>query len=179
MTVWFIDTSILVHILDIPGLSKSGHPSRDEALSDLRARTAQKDIFLLPITTVIETGNHICQLDDGQQRRRAAERFRGVLQKIIDGEAPWRLNEVQWDHDFLASFLNGAATQQQWVEHACQQTLGGGDMSILVEREQYQMRTGLRDVRIWTLDHQLQAFALVDRETPSGHAATGHNTPHR
>jgi hypothetical protein len=37
--------------------------------------------------------------------------------------------------------------------------LGCGDLSILVEREVYRDRTGLPDVRIWTLDAGLRAHA--------------------
>lgn len=159
MTVWFIDTSVLVHLLQVPGLSRPGDLDRDKALDDFRARHAAGDQFLLPITTVIETGNHICQVKDGQQRRKTAQRFHEVLTKVIARQSPWLLDEVQWDNDFLGSLLDGAATGQPWVEHACQQTLGGGDLSILVERDQYRARTGLRHVRVWTLDHALDAFA--------------------
>ncbi|WP_127841561.1 hypothetical protein [Actinomyces wuliandei] len=159
MTVWFIDTSVLVHLLQVPGLSRRGSPDQDKAGEDFKARHAAGDQFLLPITTVIETGNHICQLKDGQQRRKAAQLFHDVLDKVITRQSPWLLDEVQWDNNFLRSLLNGAATDQPWVEHACQQSLGGGDLSILVERDQYRARTGLRDVRVWTLDRQLKAFA--------------------
>lgn len=73
-TVWFIDTSILLHVLRIYPLSKPGK-TRETVNRDFIDRLRSNDAFILPITSVIETGNHICQLSDGRRRRASAEKL--------------------------------------------------------------------------------------------------------
>ena len=172
-TVWFVDTSVFEHIINVPGQSKKKSPSREETVHDLQTKIKENresqalgheptHLLLLPSATLIETGNHICQLGNGTQRREAAKRLEHHLRLTVAREAPWTLNEVEWNKRFLESFLRGASTGQSWVDHACQQTLGGGDLSILVERDAYRRRTGLRDVRVWTLDRRLKSLAAID-----------------
>jgi len=69
------------------------------------------------------------------------------------------LDEVQWDGVFLQTFLDGDGTGESWVNLASRGAIGGGDLSILVERQQYCERTGraLSVVGIWTLDKELAA----------------------
>ena len=69
------------------------------------------------------------------------------------------LDEVQWDGVFLQTFLDGDGTGESWVNLASRGAIGSGDLSILVERQQYCERTGraLSVVGIWTLDKELAA----------------------
>lgn len=154
---WFIDTSILDHIVAVPGKSKEGE-EREQVLRDLKERTKAGHTFLLPITAVVETGNHISKVKVGN-RRAAAERFANILRMVVEGKAPWVLDEVQWDGVFLQTFLDGDGTGESWVNLASRGAIGGGDLSILVERQQYCERTGraLSVVGIWTLDKELAA----------------------
>lgn len=154
--IWFIDTSVLDHIVNVPGLSKKGE-EREQVLRDLKERTEAGHLFLLPITAVVETGNHICQVKSGD-RRAAAERFAKILRMVVNKQSPWVLDEVQWDGDFLQAFLDGDGTGESWIDLASRH-VGGGDLSILVERQQYCARAGLKSsvVGIWTLDKELAA----------------------
>lgn len=163
MNVWFIDSSVLDHLVPVPGWSKSGSEDRARIQTLMKERSQNKDGFVLPITAVIETGNHICQVKNGDERRDAAEKLGKILQLVVDGRAPWVLDEVQWDRAFLQQFLDGGSTGQPWVDLATRgkSGLGGGDLTLLVERDQYCARTGLtpKRVRIWTLDTALEAYA--------------------
>lgn len=159
--VWFIDTSVLDHLLEVPGKSKDGSKEREMVLAGLEERVENGDEMILPITAVVETGNHICQVGDGRLRRQVAERLARLLNMVISRISPWVLDEVQWDEEFLRQFLEGGSTKTTWVELATagKSGLGGGDLTIVVERDQYRERTGLaaEDVRIWTLDQGFQA----------------------
>lgn len=153
---WFIDTSVLDHLVNVPGWSKEGE-ERECVLRTLKERTEAGHTFLLPITAVVETGNHICQVKSGD-RRAAAERFANILHMVVNKQSPWVLDEVQWDGDFLRAFLDGGGTGESWIDLASR-GVGGGDLSVLVERWQYCERAGLEvsAVGIWTLDRELAA----------------------
>lgn len=156
-TVVFIDTSIMCNLLDIPGKNQDRAGVAVE-YRELAERGAQ---FVLPISTVIETGNHIEQLPSGHARRTCAEAFSGILREIAANRAPWVLHEHAWNADFLTTFCDGGIASPAFQEVATAGTLGGGDVSILVERDRYQARVDSRtsDVRVWTRDRALAAYA--------------------
>ena len=130
MNVWFIDTSVLDHIVPVPGWSKAGSPDRQDIALLMGERVDSGDSMILPITAVIETGNHICQVPEGGRRRSAAMRFAEILRWVLNGRSPWVLDEVQWDRNFLKDFVAGASTGTTWVDLASQgkNGLGGGDL---------------------------------------------------
>src|SRR3954453_10810683 len=98
----FVETSILCNLLEVPGKSQD----RDKVIEELRLKLEARDLdLLLPVTAIIETGNHIAQLADGRMRRSCAERFADVLRMVADGRAPWALNEVEWDAGHLRSLV--------------------------------------------------------------------------
>lgn len=152
MRVCFIDTSILCNILPVPGRSQDEKRVKDE----LRHRTDSGEQFVLPITTVIETGNFIAQMKHGD-RRGTAEKFEKILRLVAEGKSPWVLNDIEWNKDFIGSLLDGAGTAMTYVDHA-DSGLGMGDLCILTERRRYQERSGLT-TKIWTLDTQLSAHS--------------------
>lgn len=85
MRVYFIDTSVLDNLLEIPKKSQD----REQAKHDFAKRQSENSRFILPITAVIETGNHIAQLSDGRVRRNIAEKFSSMLELTAQRQAPW------------------------------------------------------------------------------------------
>lgn len=153
--VEFVDTSILCNLLGIPGKCQD----RAKVVADLKRKEQARDCnLLLPVTAVIETGNHIAQLADGRERRTYAETFAGLLGLVVAGKAPWALNEVEWNAAHLNALLTGGTTGTTLVEHACNR-LGCGDLNILIERDRYLARTSGVEATVWTLDGQLAAYA--------------------
>jgi hypothetical protein len=71
MAVHFIDTSVLCNIVPVPGRDRD----RVETLSELERYLQARDVLILPVTSVVETGNFIAQMDDGRQRREAADKL--------------------------------------------------------------------------------------------------------
>ncbi len=151
-TVAFINTSILCNIIPVPGLCQD----RDEVVAEFKQRISNGHTFILPITTVVETGNHIRHVPDGRQRRTCAERFGDILKATINLDAPWTLHEFRWDAPFVSELLRGATTGISFIDHA-QQGLGCGDLCILCERDAYRRRSGIPDVTVWTLDGPLSS----------------------
>ena len=159
--VEFVDTSILLEILDVPG--KAQHSAETKA--KLRRRVEDGRQLILPTAAVIETGNHIHHLADGAQRRRCALDFAELLELSARGEAPWTLHDATWDVELLDRLRTGCATGADLAEHATRgrsSGLGTGDMSILAERDLYrERRVDPRsvDVRVWSVDRLLASFA--------------------
>src|SRR5437868_4979986 len=100
--VEFVDTSILCNLLDIPG--KNQH--RALVVQEL-AENKRECNLILPVTAIIETGNHIAQLADGRLRRIYADKLSELLGLVITDRAPWVLHTVVWGADFLRILLAG------------------------------------------------------------------------
>jgi hypothetical protein len=127
---------------------------RDKVLASLQEKLEARDTLILPVTAIVETGNHISHLDNGHQRRQTASTFKKLILLVIAEKAPWHLHSFSWDKNFLSTLLDGAGTGSSLIEHAVAK-MGCGDLCILAERDIYRKRTAIQDVRIWTLDHQL------------------------
>ncbi|MCK9249345.1 MAG: hypothetical protein M0P31_10290 [Solirubrobacteraceae bacterium] len=153
-TVVFIDTSVLLEVLAVPGKSQQHEAITDE----LRQRVKDRQGLVLPTAAVIETGNHIAQLHDGGQRRHHADRLSRIIRATAVGEAPWVMHGARWDAELLTRLCDGARGCPPLIDMAMQ-GVGTGDVSILAEAEAYAERVAGVDVRIWTLDEGLRAYA--------------------
>lgn len=156
-TVDFVDTSILTNILEVPGKCQMYQEIREELIKRQDAGTT----FVLPTATIIETGNHVVHLKDGDERRRCATKYAAVLRMTAQGSSPWTLFERTWSDEFLHALCDGASTGIDLVEHAPRRQLGAGDLSIVAERNMYAAQYGGHCVRIWSIDGPLGTWAEV------------------
>ncbi|WP_428558986.1 MAG: hypothetical protein ACP59X_13105 [Solidesulfovibrio sp. DCME] len=89
--VLVIDTSILCVWLKLPGLEHCGsdHDRWDHArvATKLRTEAKNKATFVLPLATIIETGNHISQ--SGGDRKPLAEALGDIMRRAADSSTPW------------------------------------------------------------------------------------------
>jgi hypothetical protein len=152
-SISFIDTSILCNLVPVPGFDQQ----HEQILAEMGDRLNNGEEFILPITSVIETGNHIAQLSSGSARRQAATKLDALLRLICAGRAPWVLHDVAWDSSFLQQLLDGADTATTYIDHA-QAGVGAGDLCILTERQAFSKRSRI-PAGIWTLDGGLAAHA--------------------
>jgi len=152
--VTFIDTSVLLEVLKVPG--KSQQP--DVIAAELLARVQASESMVLPTAAIIETGNHIAQLPDGGTRRRLATGLSNILRAAISRDHPWTLNGARWDEALLGAICDGARGCPALPEMALQR-VGVGDVSILAEAEAYERLVANVRVSIWTLDRGLQGYA--------------------
>jgi len=111
---------------------------------------------MLPMTTILETGNHIGQNGDGGSRRKAAERFVQQVSSAIAGQSPFtatafleRAKLLAW----LGDFPNWAATVDVKGKGS-----GLGDLTIFKEWSELCEKFPGRRVYIWSTDMQLAAY---------------------
>ncbi|MGF1648001.1 MAG: hypothetical protein ACFCVF_13915 [Kineosporiaceae bacterium] len=152
--VVFVDTSVMCNIIPVPGRDQD----REAVMARLAELRESRAHMILPITSVIETGNFVGNLKDGTVRRDVAQRFVRHLELVISNRAPWRLHEVEWGAEFIRSLISGADTETDLVGHAMH-GVGTGDLCILTERLMYRRRSRLQDVEIWSMDAKLSAHS--------------------
>lgn len=104
--VLILDTSVLCCWLQVPGMEEAGplhdrwnHKRIDELLNQEQKR---RSTFVLPIATLIETGNHIAQARSYRYER--ASSLANYLLKAADASSPWAAFTEQsslWQEDNL------------------------------------------------------------------------------
>ncbi len=100
MSVCLIDSSILCEILRVP--TKCGN---HEAVYAEMAGKIKMESLLLPMSAIIETGNHIGQNGDGRQRRSTAQRFLQFVKQAIQGDSPFTPTPLFKDQEALLEWL--------------------------------------------------------------------------
>lgn len=155
--VLIIDTSILCVWLDVPGKGACGRDDDrwDKLRVDGKIQTEiqAKTTFVLPLASIIETGNHIAQAAHSRYERGQA--LAELMRKSADSETPWAAfseQSVLWSPEKLR-FLADA-----WPELANQQ-LSLGDATIKDVAEYYAQMN--REVEILTGDHGLKAYQPI------------------
>ncbi len=113
--VIFVDTSVLLNLLDVP----NRNADREAVGAEYRRRISEGQL-ILPLSTVIETGNHIAHVADGGARRTCAETFVEMLRMIVADKTPFVLHEMGWDADFLSRLIGGGSTAVSFVDHLTQ-----------------------------------------------------------
>jgi hypothetical protein len=157
--ITFVDTSIFCNLIPVPGFDQDR-----EAVIRAFLQRREKEHFILPVTAVIETGNHIAHLPHGGERRHAADKYARIVELVLVGEAPWTLHEFKWGSDFLRALLDGGGSGSSLVDHATR-GVGVGDLCILAERRAYAALAQV-PVGIWTLDSDLSAHSEPWRPPP-------------
>lgn len=147
MIIGIVDTTIFCEILQVP--NKAQQP--DATLAQLGDYIERGFILLLPMATIIETGNHIAQNGDGRQRRIIANRFVQEVRKAIGGQAPWTVTRPPFDPDDLKRYLD------EFPDYAMRGT-GLGDLSIIKEFERQCEFHPHGQVFIWSLDQHLRGY---------------------
>lgn len=148
MNVRFIDTSVMANMLKIPGRCNDAESVQEKFKQVLEA----KEVLILPIATIIETGNHIAHIADSNARRSIAGKFGEYLRKTAEGEAPWQLYGIEIDKEGLLYLADH-------IEENASQKIGIGDMSIIHAYDQYRETVpGIGRIMIWSTDTHLQGY---------------------
>lgn len=151
--VHFVDTSVLLNLLDVPNRNADAVQVKDE----LRLLVQRKETIILPVASIIETGNHIAHVDDGRIRRGLAQKFGEFLRDTADGKAPWRLSSLAWGGETLHWFADN------FTDYASGE-VGIGDLSIIHEFNTYLLKTPGVSARIWSTDGHMQGYDHAERE---------------
>lgn len=153
--VVFLDTSVLLNLLDVPH-NNSDHA---EIREEFRRLAADVTTFVVPVTAVVETGNAIARLPGGNERRACMTRLADWLRTALTATAPLAVSGVAWDESFLIALLDGGGARMPLVEFAtC--GVGSGDAGLLLEVERYRSKVpSATPIAVWTLDEALNAHA--------------------
>jgi hypothetical protein len=130
--VLLIDTSLLCVWLKVPGKETAGNDKWNFELVNEKIQTeiAKGTILVLPLATVIETGNHIAQAKtkDTQHKLLTSEKFAEIMICAADEKSPWaafREQIVLWEEEGLKNLASTFPNQ------AIEKT-SMGDASIVV-----------------------------------------------
>lgn len=149
MNVRIIDTSVLVNILNIPNMNENHDKAIDE-FNKLIER--DQDTLILPLATIIETGNHISHIPNGNIRREKAILFSKYLEKTAKDEAPWEYYCKELNKNDLLTIA------YEFPNCAIRET-GIGDMSIIRAYEKYKDEIpAIGSIMIWSFDAHLQGY---------------------
>ena len=152
-SICLIDTSIFLNLLDVPNRNQE----RMAVIKTHQEYLALNFTFLLPIATIIETGNHIAQNGDGRIRRNTAQLFVEQVTAAFNGDSPWlptsfiNQQETQWLTEFpdLAG-KNKAPRKPEGTSF--------GDFTIIEEFKQTCLRSPMSEIFIWSLDSDLKNY---------------------
>lgn len=150
-----LDTSIVVEVLEVPGKSSK---TSDVVAAIERKQSAGTRLFIAA-AALIETGGHVSRIEDGTLRRACAQRFKTLIEKTLDGYAPWSLRPLSWDEPFLRALIRLPGQGHDMVQAIQTKYLQFGDLGVL--QELLQLRANLDptavEVKLWTLDEKLDA----------------------
>lgn len=152
--VLIIDTSILCVYLKVPFMEMCG-PDNDKwdynrVANKISDEINQKSLLVLPLATLIETGNHIAHISG--ERYSYANDFSEIIVKAATAEEPWAAFTFQnelWGEENLIKLAN------EWPALAAAK-LSIGDATIKDVAEFY-TRSGFM-VEILTGDGGLKAY---------------------
>lgn len=155
--VLIIDSSILCIWIDVPGMDTCG-PCHDQwnkqrVNMKLDEETASATTFVLPLASIIETGNHIAQATHSRRERGAA--LAELMRMSADNTSPWA---AFTDQSALWSAEQLRYLAEYWPDLAAQQ-LSLGDATIKDVAEYY-AKAGY-DVEILTGDQGLKAYEPI------------------
>lgn len=153
-SICLIDTSIFLNILNVPNCNEN----HKLVLEDFQTYIESGCTFLLPMATIIETGNHIAQNGNGTIRRETAIRFVEQVKAAFNGEAPWKLTtfpnteEIMLWIDKFSDLAGRNKTPDK------QEGTSFGDLSIIEEFNNSCRKFSMSEVFIWSLDSDLSRY---------------------
>jgi len=155
--VLIIDTSVLCVWLEIPDKETCGSGSlywnKDKVDQKLEAEIQQNTVLVLPLATVLETGNHITQARSKQYE--LARKLAEVMIKAADETSPWAAfaeQAVLWEAEGLKNLAD------EWQNVVPQKT-SLGDATIKMLADHYAQKG--YQVEIMTGDQGLKSYEPI------------------
>lgn len=150
----FIDTSILLEILEVPNKCKNPKQYQIELA---KFASQPQAILIMPISVLIETGNHINHIKSNQPaKNKSTQRFLDILKLFINNSNPW----LFYGYDFNEKDICRVIKEYENLRYS---GMGIGDTFILDSFKEYVSKLKDSDaknhkIEIWTLDKHLQGY---------------------
>ena len=152
--VLIFDTSILCCLLKVPGKETAGTNDdrwdHDRVRNHLAAASADDSTFVLPLASIVETGNHIAQAPG--DRFAIAKGLEDLIRSAADQASPWAAFAEQaelWGTEALRRLAD------TWpVMAGCRESISDATIRDVAE---YYARAGFA-VEILTADAGLKAY---------------------
>ena len=152
--VIFIDTSVLLNVLSVP--HQGNRPDQDADRRKFVELNTDKSVQLvLPLTTIIETGNSIASISG--EKHELVGRYVGFLRATLSGDAPW----VAAGFSSTSALLTKMLDDTPYPLHGLLLSMvGTGDAAILAEVAELRRRLPTKmPIEIWTRDRGLQVYS--------------------
>jgi hypothetical protein len=154
-TYCIIDTCILCNLFQIPNKSNDW---QDISKTFRSYQDEKKYKFIIPMTVILETGNHIAQNGDGRQKRQIAEKFRNFILEALkakgEREAVFRIADFPED--------GTTSTFEKWLSQFPDYAMNGtgfGDMTLIELLESNRNKNKNDHYFIWSTDRHLSAYS--------------------
>lgn len=152
--IFFIDTCILLEILQVP--QKFNIKDSETHTRLLRERSTDKNsLIIMPISVIVETGNHINQIQDPTRRTDCYNKYIDILERITKGKVPWQLFGYDYQNQDLDRIIDLSKNLFTYK-------VGMGDIFILYSFNKYlETLPGDRsyNIEIWTKDKHLESYS--------------------
>lgn len=153
-SICIIDTTVFLNLLNVPGRNQD----KDKVTASFKEYADLGATFILPMATIIETGNHIAQNGDGGTRRKTAQRFCKAVKGAFSGDAPYQPSEFPNSTEVLTwidKFPDQAGANKS--PQKIGEGTSFGDLSIIEEFNKCVIRFSTREVFVWSLDSDLSS----------------------
>lgn len=141
-----VDTGVFLNVLGVPGHCQNFDEVHEEFERQLRASSE----FLLPISVVLESGNHIADLSNGNHRWRWGEMLRDQVSGAFEEGSAWGLTPLPTESDL-----------DRWMQefpHAAREGVTAVNVTVIEAWKAVCQQNPSRRVRIWSLNHRLQGY---------------------
>lgn len=146
-TIWLVDTTILLNILDVPGRNQD----KPTVFKEFEERIQAGDLFFLPYAAIVECGNHISRLSNANQRKKYAVDFVDLVRETLIGSLPWKPSKMPLKDDlhvWLNRFPISAESNKSFADH-----------SMIEEWLIHSKDFPHYHVTIWSLDSHLNGYS--------------------
>ncbi len=165
-SICLIDTSVFLNILNVPKCNQD----QASVLQNFKTYTEAGCTFILPMATILETGNHITQNGDGTIRRKTAIRFVEQVKAAFTGEAPWSPSQFPDIAEILLWIdqFPDLAGQNKAIDK--QEGTSFGDLSIIAGFNKSCNLFRMSEVFICSLDSDLKNYHRIppQQKSPTG-----------
>ncbi len=150
--VCLVDTSVFCELVGVPYMCDD----QGALVAELERKLESDEALLLPMATILETGNHIGQNGDGRLRFQTARRFAHQVQLALTGASPFTATpmlEPELLREWLLEFPD-------WAKRSDGRGKGSGlgDLTIYAEWERQRDRNPGRRVYVWSKDLHLASL---------------------